>query len=200
MPTTAFDQLFGTAAVFYGLLLPVVIAQLLALLLLPTFIKGARIQDGGRACFCVMAEGLGILLMALGGLPTLASVLARLSLPAMTYASLLFTFVIGGLVFLRHDHLLHEIDPGSRAVPQAIAFYTWKTIGLLMSVLGFLYLLVYVLLTQGDVSGAWWAVPATVLLFGLLLLWATTKDGTAPAFQKQPIHRKAVAKKAGKRK
>lgn len=200
MPTAAFDQLFGSMTMFYGFLLPVIIAQLIALVLLPTFLKGGRVRDGGRATFCVLAEGTGIILMALGGLPTLASVLAKLALPAMTYASLLFTFVIGGLVFLRHDHLLHDIDPASRAVPQAIAFYTWKTVGLLLSVLGFLYLLVYVLLTQGDTSGNWWAVPTTLFLFGVLLTWATSHDGVHPPFQQAPVQKKVAVKKAGKRK
>ncbi len=194
MLTTAFNGLFGPSAVLYGLLIPVITANVIALLLVPTLLKGARSGDGGRACFCVLAEGLGIILMALGGLPTLASVLARLALPAMTYASLLFTFVVGGLVFLRHDHLLHQIDPVSRAVPQAVAFYTWKTVGLLLSVLGFLYLLVFILISQGNVGGNWWALPSTILFFGILLLWATASDSRPkPAFAKAPVQKKMVS-------
>lgn len=195
MQTTAFTGLFGDMALFYALLLPVVTAQFLALMLLPTLLKGARTNEGSRACYCVFAEGLGIILMAFGGLPTLASVLAKLALPPMTYASLLFTFVIGGLVFLRHDHLLHQIDAASRMVPETIAFYTWKTVGLLSSVLGFLYLLVYLLLSNGNTSGSWWALPATLLFFGVLLLWATAKDGTSAVFLKAPIQKKVVPKK-----
>ena len=100
MLTTTISQLFGSAAVFYGLMLPVFTAILLCLLLIPAFLKGARIVESGRAAYCVLAEGFGILLMAFGGLPTLASVLARVSLPPMTYASLLFTFVVAGLFLL----------------------------------------------------------------------------------------------------
>ncbi len=203
MLTTTISELFGSAAVFYGLLLPVFTAILLCLLLIPAFLKGARIVESGRAAYCVLAEGFGILLMAFGGLPTLASVLARVSLPPMTYASLLFTFVVGGLVFLRHDHLLHRLDPAARLIPQTIALYTWRAVGLLLSMLGFLYLLIFVLMTQGATPATnWWALPCTILLFGLLLLWATSHDHGAPAFVKIPLHKKSApaAKKAGNRK
>lgn len=200
MLTTAFNGLFGPSAVLYVLLLPAVTANVIALMLVPSLLKGARSGDGSRAAYCVLAEGMGIVLMALGGLPTLASVLAKLALPAMTYASLLFTFVVGGLVFLRHDHLLHQLDPASRAVPQAIAFYTWKTVGLALSVLGFLYLLVYILISQGNVTGNWWALPCTVLFFGILLLWATSSDHKPQTFAKAPVHKKVVLKPAAKKK
>jgi hypothetical protein len=186
MVTTPLTTLLGSAGMFYGILLPIMTLQIFALVLIPSLVKGGRMPDVAKATYCYAAQGIGIVLMASGALPSVYAVLAQQQLVSMAYAGLLFTFAIGGLVFLVHDRQALTLDAASRVVPEAVFFYTWKFVGLLLTVLGALSLLLQLLL-QGAVDLAW-ELHAVILLFGVILLWCTLENEMkAPAFNSSPM-------------
>jgi len=177
MVTAPLSMLFGSIGVFYGILLPVLVVQIMALFFMPCLLNRAgKPEEIGKAVFCYMVQGFGIVLMALGGLPTIFSVLARQSLPTATYAGLLFVFAAGGLAFLWHDYLARGLDPAARAVPAAICHYSWRFVGFVLTVLSTLSMVLRMLLGSTLLYEGWWVMHTVVLLFGLILLWATAEE------------------------
>ena len=128
---------FSMVGIVYGLILPLVILHLIAVLFIPVMVSGtgAKVVGSGRAIYCYLLQALGVLLMTLGGLPAVYGVLAREPYDSSTYLALLIVFSAGGLTFLWHDHLVRTVDSASRSVPHAIYFFTFKVIGYLLTLL-----------------------------------------------------------------
>lgn len=191
------SALFSMVGVVYGLVVPLVILHLVAMLFIPVMVSGtgAKVMSSGRAIYCYLLQALGILLMTIGGLPAVYGVLAREPYDSSTYLALLIVFSAGGLTFLWHDHLAHTVDSASRSVPHAIYFFTFKVIGYLLTLLSAVSLLLTMLLGTQDPRGNWWVMPVLLLFYGLLLSWCTRQETETMSkpFQSSPMGLKGMS-------
>lgn len=192
MSPLPFSLLLTNAGVFYSATLPITFLCLFSLLLIPSFLKGEGTpKDIASAVYSYLLQGFGIFLMTLGGLPTISAVLGRLSLPPSTYLALLLLFIGGGLIYLWHDHSVSQIDERACRIPFTIYFHTFKLLGFLITSLSLLSILLIPLLKNTEVSGNWWVLPLTLLLYGLLLSWATrVVEPSPPPFRGKRSGRK----------
>ncbi|MBI3336341.1 hypothetical protein HYZ98_02120 [Candidatus Peregrinibacteria bacterium] len=177
MFSATFNTMFGFIGVFYGVLLPLVLLQFLALLLIPTLLhhKGDAIEVG-KAIYCLLLEGLGLILLTAGGIPTVYSVLSGSLLQDRQYLALLLIFAAGGLLFLWHDHLMHSVDKSVRALPQAILFFAVRLVGIGAIVFSILSLVLSVILHQETLEQNWWVLHTIVFIYGAFLWWCTSFD------------------------
>ncbi|PIR52614.1 hypothetical protein COU76_05485 [Candidatus Peregrinibacteria bacterium CG10_big_fil_rev_8_21_14_0_10_49_10] len=209
------STIFSFVSVFYGLLVPLLVLQAVALLFIPSLMKpGAQPSGVGAAIFSYLMESVGILLMTVGALPTVISVLAGVELSGTTYFTLLVLFAAGGLLFLWHDNRVREIEDASRAVPATIFMYMFKIMGFLIVFLWVLSL--FTTLMQGiPTEQGWWILPLVMIVYGTLLTWCThaeTRSGTQSVFRsittssssarktkKAPLRKRASSSKGRKR-
>lgn len=174
MSPPPFSLLLTNTGLFYSATLPITFLCLFSLLLIPSFLKGEGThEDIASAAYCYLLQGFGIFLMTLGGLPTISAVLGRLSLPPSTYLALLLLFIGGGLIYLWHDYTVSQIDERARRIPFTIYFHTLKLLGFLITTFSILSILLIPLLKNTEIHRNWWVLPLTLLLYGLLLSWAT---------------------------
>lgn len=189
--------MIGSSTVFYGLFLPAAGMLLISFLILPAMLRsGGKAEDIGKAAYCYLAQSVGILLMALGGMPALYAVLASQPLAGMMYTGLLLLFALGGIVYLSHDTAVRSIDPAARAVSGTVFFYTWKLMGLaavLFAVSGLLLRLA----AGGATDARWWVFYAVLLVFGGVITWFTQMPrAVGPVFRSAPIAPVPAAKAA----
>lgn len=170
------SAMFSFVSVFYGVVVPLLILQSLALLFIPSMMKsGAQPRQVGEAIFCYTMQSLGILLMTAGALPTLVSVLAGVELAGTTYFTLLVIFAAGGILFLWHDNAVRDINEASRAVPGAIFQNMFKMIGYVIVLVWILSL--FTSLMNGVPSEiGWWIMPLVMIIYGSLLAWCTRSE------------------------
>lgn len=177
MLSETFNTMFGFIGVFYGLLLPLLLLQLMALLFIPALLhtKGDVVETG-KAIYCMLLEGLGLILLTAGGIPTVYSVLSGSLLFDRQYLALLLIFAVGGLLFLWHDHLMHSVDKSARAIPQAILFFAVRFIGIAAIVFSAISLVLTILLRQAPMESTWWVLHTIVFIYGTFLWWCTSFD------------------------
>ncbi len=201
MSVTPLSALFNSVGLFYVLFLPIMAIQLFALLAIPVMLRpGMRTLDVGRALFSYASQTVGILLMSLGGLPTLYSVLANEPLNTGTYTALLLIFAVGGLTYLWHDSALRHIDAAAKAVPRMIFACAWKFLGLLVVLFTFLSLALR-LSTGGPIPDqSWWIMHLALIFYGILLTYANIAPAPSSpvGFRSQAMAGQAVAKKKKK--
>lgn len=177
MFSATFNTMFGFIGIFYGVLLPLVLIQLMALLFIPTLLKDkVEVVEAGKAVYCVLLQGLGLILLTAGGIPTVYSVLSGGMLYDRQYLALLFVFAVGGLLFLWHDHLIRSVDKAARAVPQAILFFAVRFVGVAAVAFSVLSLVLSLLLRQGTLEPTWWVLHTIVFIYGTFLWWCTSFD------------------------
>lgn len=186
--------------VFYSVTVPVLLLLLLALILLAsTSTPGAKAGQVTRAAFHYIMQGIGIVLMTVGAIPTLTSVLGGPPYPGRVYMSLLWVFLVGGALFLWNEQCTQKIEHASLAVVHALFVTTVKTIGYVVALFSGLVLLIQTAL--GQYPAHWWVSPVVLLLYGILLFWSARESEIGDhSFQSAPLHapHKAV-KKAKKR-
>lgn len=202
-PEQLLQELFGFANTLYGVAKPIIILQLLAFLLIPQILQSRNPKEVGHAIFCYLMEGLGLLLMSVGSIPTFIAAFSPSGLHPEVYLGLLLVFATGGILFLWHDQQIREMDAEVKAIPAAIYFYTIKTVGYLCVV--FAALGIALSITLGAVSTAgWWTAPIVVLLYGCILCWFTSLEpyGLAWLIDSEPEKpaKKPAAKKPAKKK
>lgn len=174
---SSLDALFQNIGVPYGMLLPVGVVSLLALVALAGMIRGGNPWEIAYATYCYFAEAIGIILITTGSLPVLLAVLTGQLLNNETYVGLLFVFAVGGILFLWHDAALRSIDASSKAVPGALFFFSWKLIGLLLASFALLSLILSVVIETVQLQSA--VMHVTVLAYGVALSWFTQVNGRA---------------------
>ena len=179
--------MFGTVGVVYGLVVPLVFVTIFAVFLITSQLKpGVKARSVAQATYCHIMMGVGLLLMTIAAIPTVASVLGGISYSGSTYFSLLVLFAIGGALYLRHDQWVHSIDSASKLIPALIYLYTIKSIGMLIVTLSGLSIVLTFIL--GNTESDWWVMPLTALLYGLLLSWCTRSEKSpTPFFQSLPM-------------
>ncbi|OGJ56803.1 hypothetical protein A2635_04410 [Candidatus Peribacteria bacterium RIFCSPHIGHO2_01_FULL_51_9] len=190
MIESPFLSMFDLVGLFYGVLVPLVIIQLVILFLIPSLIKGnAKTEEIGKAIYCFLSEGLGLILMTVGGLPTLYSVLAQSPLHDTQYVALLLVFATGGLTYLWHDHVLKSVSATARCVPHTIYFFAIKFLSHAMVLFAALSLLLKATLVESDFEPHWWVMHTIVLLYGLILWWCTRTnlETTSSSFRSTPL-------------
>ena len=171
MQPVTVSTLFESVGINYAFVVPLAILLLLAVLVVPALMRASgRTEAIGEAAYCYLAMTLGILFMASGGLPAFYAVLSQQLLPVDTYMGLLFLFAVGGCTFLWHDARVLTLDPGSRLVAGTLYLFTWKFVGLLVSLFAGLTLCLQ-LLTGAPADRA--LMHLTMFLFGLLVSWFT---------------------------
>ncbi|PIQ75974.1 hypothetical protein COU78_03365 [Candidatus Peregrinibacteria bacterium CG10_big_fil_rev_8_21_14_0_10_49_24] len=174
------SAMFSFVSVFYGLLVPLMTALTLAVVFIASMLHpGAKPYGVGSAVFHYVMQGLGILLMTTGALPTITSVLAGVELTGATYFTLLLVFAAGGVLFLWHDNTVRTVDSASRAVPGAIFLYTIKIIGYLIIILWSLSVITIVVGGTAAEAG-WWIMPLVMIVYGSLLSLCTHSGSTDP--------------------
>lgn len=171
----------ASPVVLYGVLLPLVLVQLFALLCIPSLMAApAKARSIVDAIHCYLMQGLGVLLMSVGALPTVFSVLAGVSYPGGTYFGLLLVFAAGGALFLWQDNRSRGLDAASKAVPGAIFFGILRLIGQTSLILAGISFLLSITLEATTVPG-WWMMPVLVAVYGALLTWCTKSPSTPRA-------------------
>jgi hypothetical protein len=126
--------------------------------------------------------------MTAGGLPAVYAVVAHQILASNTYLGLLILFIIGGVTYLWHDAIISDIDLVSKSIPGSLFFYTWKFIGLIVTLFAGLSFLLEWLLNANSHPEGWWVVHLVMLLYGLLISWFTVHpSASAPATRIVPI-------------
>lgn len=173
--------MFQSVGIFSGFLLPIGVLLLFVVLVLPGLSReGMKPELLVRATYGYLAEALGIILMTAGGLPAMYAVLANQSLTTNTYLGLLLLFIIGGITFLWHDAKLAKMDAFSKAIPEALFFYSWKFIGLIIVLFTGLSFVLELLVNTGSQIEGWWNVYVVMCVYGLILCWFTMNAKKAP--------------------
>jgi hypothetical protein len=193
---TPLSYLFSPTGIVYAILVPVMLLQLCALIMLPGLLKpGTKPMDVGRATYCYLAQSVGVLLLTAGGLPILYSLLASEPLNGNMWTGLLLIFAVGGLLFLTHDTHTKAIDAASRAMPAAIFFFTWKLLGLLITLFTAVSFVLRLILLGGDPDPRWWVLHIVFLMYGLILSWFTHLPSEVRmfSFSSSPVHTHAHA-------
>ena len=174
-------------------LLPIGILLAFAIALIPCLLTpGAKIGASMNALYCYVLQAVGVAMMTAGALPAVYGVLEKFSdgmerFTAEAYLALLILFSCGGITFLWHEQIAERIDDASRRVPALLFWYTFKSLGCLLILIGVLSLLFTMLLTHPLVS-TWWITPVVMLLYGLLLSWCTRSPASSPqGFHLMPI-------------
>lgn len=189
------------ASLTYGILVPLMVIQLFAMLMLPGLLRpGTKPGEVGRATFYYLAMAVGVLLMSIGGLPVLYALLASLPMVGKVYTGLLMIFAAGGILFLAYDAQTRTVDPASRAVPETIFFFSWKFIGLLSAIIAMGTFIMRILISGGVLDPRWWVAHMLFLLYGLVLSWFTHLPVGVPLlpFSSAPIMPKHAHAQAGK--
>ena len=192
------STMFGMVGVVYGLFAPLTIILLLLLFVFAGMQNtGAKVQKVLQATYCVIMMSIGILLMTIAAIPTVASVLASMSYSGSTYIAFLILFLTGGAVFLHHDRWLQSIDQASALVPSSVYLYLFKAIGVLATLLSLLSLLLTLIFGGGEMG--WWVMPTTVLLYGLLVMWSTRTEQSPAQFLPNLGNKTEKRKKRGRK-
>ncbi len=197
---------FDPSSVLTGAVLPLSVAALILLLFIPSMLStGAKAAGVGKAIYCYGMQGFGIFLMSAGGLPAIFGVTQKLfvgteSYTTETYLALLMLFATGGLLFLWHEQAAEKIDTASSAVPAVLFWYTFKAVGLVISVFAALSTLLTMLLLR-PLPPEWWVQPVVLFVYGLLLSWCTRSPAEEPrGFQSAiiaPLRPSVTKKKKG---
>lgn len=167
------EGLTSSPALVYGVLLPLLLVQLLALLFIPSMLAApAKARAVGEAIHCYCIQSFGVMLMTVGSLPTVYSVLAGISYTGGTYFGLLLIFAAGGGLFLWQDQRATQLDSAARAVPAAIFFLTFRILGQITLVLALLSFLLSIMMGSTDLIG-WWVMPVLMASYGGLVSWCT---------------------------
>jgi hypothetical protein len=177
------ETMFSAIGVTYGLVAPLVFIVIFLFFLTASLTQpGAKARSVAQATYCYLLMGVGLLMMTISSLPTVASVFAGVSYTGQTYFGLLLLFVVGGCIFLWHDNWVHTIDHPSQLVPSLVYLFTVKCIGVLALLLSGLS--IGLTLIFGGDTGTWWATPLAVFLYGFLLTWCTRSEKSpSPLFQ-----------------
>jgi len=180
---------FGLTGLLYGSLTAVILSLAFCALLIASLMpSGVKPEAAGKALYCAIMEGVGALLMTMGGLPAALSVLAGTALPRNSYLAMLIVFAIGGWAFLWHENMMHAIDPLSKAVPAMLLRYTFKLVGFSCVLLSLIAILIIVLFAAGPLAAGWWVGPCVLLAYGLFLSWCTHFTSSKPiAFHSAPM-------------
>lgn len=166
--------MFQSVGIESGSMLPVAVLILFVILVLPGLARpGTHPEHLSKAAYCYLAQSLGIVLMSAGGLPAVYAVFSREPLSSGTYLGLLFLFAIGGLLLLWHDGMLRSVDEKSKVIPEALFFYSWKFIGLLVTIFATLSYLLQIVVSAGGQAPGWWVVYVVMLTYGLIISWFT---------------------------
>jgi len=185
--------------VFYSVTIPFLLLALFALILIAnTQAQGAKTGKVALAAFHYLMQGVGVILMTIGALPTLVSVLGGPPYPGRVYMSLLWVFLVGGALFLWHEQCAQKIERASVIVVHSLFVTTVRTVGYIVALFSALSMLITVAL--GQYSAHWWVSPIVLFLFGSLLYWsAKESDAAEPAFMNTTLHATHKAVKKGKK-
>lgn len=176
-----FSAMFSFVGVVYGLVVPLIIVQLLAVVIICSMmVKEAKPKEVAQAVYCYLMMALGVLLMSAGALPTIISVLAGVKLTGATYFTLLIIFAAGGLLFLWHDALVRDVPSTSRMVSETLFIFLFKIAGHLLVFLWSLSLIVTVLNGLPFEQG-WWIMPIVMIAYGSLFIWCTRSEDAPQA-------------------
>ncbi len=178
---------FGMVAGFYALLFMFLVFQIFVLFFTPSMLtQGARPLAVGKAVYCYLLQGFGIILMSAGGLPAVNAVTVRLvtgtdTLSTEMYLALLIIFSFGGLTFLWHEKMAQSIDDTSKRVCSAVYWFSLKLVGYILCLVSLLAFFLTLLFLREMVDATWWIMPTIFFLYGLLLSWCTRTDVVASA-------------------
>lgn len=165
--------LTSSPALVYGIVVPLVLVQLLALLYIPSMLGApAKARAIGEAIHCYCIQTFGVMLMTIGSLPTVYSVLAGISYTGGTYFGLLLIFATGGGLFLWQDQRASLLDSAARAVPASVFILTFRILGQITLILALLSFLLSITMGSTDIVG-WWIMPVLMACYGGLIAWCT---------------------------
>lgn len=196
MSASPLSFFLSPVGIFYSVTVPSLLILLLALILLASAsTPGAKVGQVTLAAFHHIMQGVGIVLMTIGAIPTLTSVLGGPPYPGRVYMSLLWVFLVGGALFLWNEQGTQKIEHASLAVVHALFVTTVKTIGYVIALFSGLALLIQTAL--GAYPAHWWVSPVVLFLYGILLFWSAKESEVGDrSFQSAPLHapHKAVKK------
>lgn len=166
------------STLLYVVLLPLALLHVLALLIIPSILAGAKVGGALKAIYCYLLQAVGISLMTAGALPAVYGVMEKFAIgaerfSAEMYLALLILFAAGGLTFLWHERMADQVDDGSRKVPALLFWYAFKLLGYFLILGSAISFLLTMLLSNGGLPSTWWISPIVILLYGLLLSWCT---------------------------
>jgi len=191
--------MFGAVGIVYGLIVPLAFVLLFAVFAIASSASpGAKPRVVAQAAYCALMMGVGLLLMTIATLPTVASVISGMSYSGSTYIGLLALFLGGGGMYLFHDRWMQSLDSTSKLIPSLLFLFTVKSIGMLAALLSGLSIVLTLIL--GEPETEWWVMPVTVFLYGILLLWCTRAERSPkPLFQCKTVAKPRVAPVAVKK-
>lgn len=158
---------FGLFQPSVVVLVPVIIFLALGLLYIPSMmVPGAKPDAVGKAIACYLMKTFGILLMTLSMLPLVYNIVSNTMPPMPTISALVLVFLFGAGTVLYYNIVVHQVDDASVIVVRTVFAHGFEVIGAIIALLSALSILLTFMITQ-TVDG--WEMPATALLFGLLL-------------------------------
>jgi hypothetical protein len=193
MTSSLLSGLLSSTGMLYGVIVPLVLVQIIALLFVPSLLAApAKARAVGDAIHCYFLQIFGVLLMTIGALPTVFSVLAGISYTGGTYFGLLLVFAVGGALFLWQDQRARFLDASARAVPAAIFLTMFKIIGQVILVLASLSFLLSITLGDTAVEG-WWVMPVLMAIYGALIAWCTKSTPVRSVMPASPVLSQKIA-------
>lgn len=188
----SFLDVLSAGSAYMLVLVPLGVVLLLGILFIPSMLTaGAKARSVAKALYCYLMQGVGIILMSIGVLPTLYSVFGGVGFSGNSYLSLLVVFGAGGAFYLWHEQMAHTLDLPSRAVPAAIYSTSLLIIGKMLALVSVLSLALSFLLREGGAEG-WWVHAVTMLLYGLALEWLSHASTPDNGFQSMPVNAPAA--------
>jgi hypothetical protein len=167
-------QLAQFAPVAVSILKPVVLVCILLTIFLVRPNLGGTIAEQMKGIAYVVLMGTGIFLATVGALPPFIAVISAQNMQPEWYITFLFTFISGGLLYVWSDNKLRDLPLDSVAYTYQLFRNCVRIVGHTAVALSLVSLATASLYNQLSLPGMW-AVPVTVLTYGLLLS-SLTKD------------------------
>ncbi len=160
----------------YAGIFTLAVMVLYLLLLIPALIPNrAKPEEVGKALFCYLVEAIGVAIMSVSGLTAMISVFAGLSVARFSYLMLLIIFAAGGILFLRYDVRLRDIDPEAKVIPTLLYRNSVKMVGITVVLLGAFAILSLLFFKPVGIAQRWWVNPVAMIVYGTFLVWSVRK-------------------------
>ena len=127
-----------------------------------------------KASGLFVLQCIAITLLTIGAVPPIVVTISANQLQPSWYLAYITTFISGGLLFLWVDNNIRTLPVVTKQIVQELLRGGVRIVGIISIAFALISISVAIINSRINVAG-WWAIPATLLGYGLLLNWLMSK-------------------------